>query len=120
MWRFHIGNSERIINPQEGPTLEPFRHDLVHYNNSNMVKSMSLLHIPLLNSSLFTNYTLMNVNDMCQLTVRVHLQETALSYINNAYSFGMKSASSPHLTSILVLAVSTSLMATKWLLSSHR
>jgi hypothetical protein len=75
IWRFHLGKFERIINSVDGPVLEPFRHEIIQLNNSQHVKSMSILRINLLNSSYYTNYTLMNVKDMCQQTVRVQLQE---------------------------------------------
>jgi len=90
MWLFHAGKSERVINPMDGPTLEPFAHELIQVNGSqhgqqpHLIKSVSLLHIRLLNSTFFTNYTLMTVGDTCQINIRVHLQETAMSYINSS------------------------------------
>lgn len=91
IWRFSLGGhghgkSERIINPLDGPTLEPFRHELVQVNGSwnglsdlaapNHIKTLSILHIRLLNSSYYTNYSLSYIGDTCLVTVRVHLQET--------------------------------------------
>ena len=95
MWRFNFNKAERIINDLDGGILAPFRHILRHassssssnHSNSNRYGnaasssgSQSLLRIHLLNSSYYTNYTIMHTRDSCQQTIRIRLGEQALGY----------------------------------------
>lgn len=89
MWKFKMGDVERIINPPEGGILSPFRHEFLQLNNSINVQSVSKLKIYLVNSSYYTNYTLMNTRDSCQIKSRLHLQERGKSSLDppSLYSY---------------------------------
>jgi hypothetical protein len=92
MWKFALPNNvERVINDLDGGILPPFKHVIKATNltisngyivigHSGTVGSQSILRIPLLNESYYTNYTIMHTRDSCQQTVRVHLKETAMGY----------------------------------------
>jgi hypothetical protein len=95
MWKFSLNKMERIINDLDGGVLAPFQHsirntNLTISNNGVITKvlpgqlsgSQSVLRVPLLNESYYTNYTIMHTRDSCQQTIRVHLKETALGYSN--------------------------------------
>jgi hypothetical protein len=98
MWKFNFNRMERIINDLDGGVLAPFKHAIRHSSNVAHMKryglserkrqlsissshgSLSVLRIHLLNSSYFTNYTIMHTRDSCQQTMRVRLAEQALGY----------------------------------------
>jgi hypothetical protein len=66
-----------MIKDLEGQILQPFRHDLITLNNSFTLKpySVSVLKIALLNSSYYTNYTIMSLSGSCSQTVRIIYKE---------------------------------------------
>lgn len=79
MWKFHFGKMERIINDLDGGILPPFQHQIINRNHSpSHINSISILKVNLMNSSYFTNYTIVNVKEMCQQTIRIHLQERGI------------------------------------------
>ncbi|RNA05872.1 hypothetical protein BpHYR1_038079 [Brachionus plicatilis] len=83
IWRFTLGNYQRLITNLEGDLLAPFKHTLVNDNiDDPNVQSISKLTIYLANESYYTNYTLVHFSEMCQQTIRLNLQERASSLIN--------------------------------------
>ena len=60
----------------DGGVLAPFKHTLINDNISDEnVQTISKLTVHLVNSSYFTNYSLLHLSDSCQQTVRINLQE---------------------------------------------
>jgi hypothetical protein len=118
MWKFSLNRMERVINDLDGGVLHPFKHVVKSKTNLTLSSSggivaanghaggsQSILRIPLLNESYYTNYTIMHTRDSCQQTIRVHLKETALGY-----SSAGRVITQPFTLALLVLAPLTSLI----------
>lgn len=76
LWKFTLGNYQRLIINLEGDLLAPFKHTLINENiDDPSVKSISRLTVYLANESYYTNYTLVHLSEMCQQTIRLNLQE---------------------------------------------
>lgn len=77
IWMFQMGDTKRVLYDDEGNTMAPFKHELVDMNthDPHHAYSMSILQVPLLNSSYFTNYTLSSVSGGCHRTVHIQLEE---------------------------------------------
>ncbi|CAF0714989.1 unnamed protein product [Brachionus calyciflorus] len=82
VWKFNMGNHQRIITDMDGGVLAPFKHTLI--NDDSSFYSISKLTVYLVNASYYTNYSLLHLSDMCQQNVRINLQERALSYTNGS------------------------------------
>jgi hypothetical protein len=74
-----MNKNERIITDMDDQNqiLPPFQHEFLTLNNSYSSKpySVSVLKIPLVNSSYFTNYTIISINSGCFQTVRINYKE---------------------------------------------
>jgi hypothetical protein len=77
MWKYEMGKDERMAFDMDGVVYRPFKHEVLTLKNSQTDHeySISVLTIQLLNSSYFTNYSIMDLNGQCQQTVKIHLKE---------------------------------------------
>jgi len=88
MWKFTYDRGERMAYDADGQTMPPFKHTIVNVEDEfpNQPYSISILKVPLLNASYFTNYTIVSVRGQCYQTVRIHLKERALGLTNVSMS----------------------------------
>ena len=95
IWKFKLNKNERIITDMDDQTqiLPPFQHEFLTLNNSYSSKpyTVSVLKIPLVNSSYFTNYTIISVNANCFQTVRINYKEKG-KYFQLSLSLFIKAA----------------------------
>jgi hypothetical protein len=75
MWTFKHGGLERVINDFDGGVLSPFRHEFVNHESEDY-HSVSRLTVYLINSSYYTNYTVLNTRDSCKINLHIHLIQT--------------------------------------------
>lgn len=94
MWKYQIEKGERMAYDFDGQTMRPFKHDIVHIDEPfpQVPHSISILTIPLLNSSYFTNYSIFSVKGNCYVNVKVNLKETALGLTNGVTGIQRKNA----------------------------
>jgi hypothetical protein len=75
MWKFTYDRSERMAYDADGQTMPPFKHSIINVDDKQNPHSISVLTVPLLNASYFTNYTIVSVRGQCYQTVKIHLKE---------------------------------------------
>jgi hypothetical protein len=84
-WTVKLGKHEIMALDMDSEVLYPFGHDYIpDYTSSSNPRphTVSILKVPLLNASFFTNYTIGLVNEGCFHTVSIGLRERALKYSN--------------------------------------
>lgn len=86
MWKFSYNNEYRMAIDMDGVTMPPFKHKIMHVedNYPNQPYSISVLRVPLLNASYYTNYTCVSVMGQCYRTVKINLKQKALGYMNGS------------------------------------
>lgn len=85
MWKFYLNNEERMAYDMEGVAMAPFKHTIIHVDeNPAHPYSISVLKVPLLNASYFTNYTCVSLAGSCFRTVKINLKQKALGYTNKS------------------------------------
>jgi hypothetical protein len=75
LWQFPYNNQKRLIVDMEGAVMPPFKHEIIDEYHNGEPHSVSILKVPLLNSSYYTTYSCMSLTDSCSKTVRVNLKE---------------------------------------------
>lgn len=101
MWKFYLNNEQRMAIDMEGVAMAPFKHSIIHVDeNPEHPYSISVLKVPLLNASYFTNYTCVSLIGSCYRTVKINLKQKALGYMNS--SPVLKSIGSVNLVLVLI------------------
>jgi hypothetical protein len=82
-WRFYMGDRERVAYDMDANVFAPFKHQLIKEiePGTNREYSVSILTIPLLNETYFTNYTLWSITGSCFHTVRLHLSQSQCNFL---------------------------------------
>lgn len=83
MWKFHMNKNERLIkNMIDNDILAPFKHELIDLNNSysSSQYTISVLKVPLINSTYYTNYTIVSISGSCYQTVRINYKARGLLF----------------------------------------
>lgn len=86
LWQFPYNNQKRLIVDMDGAVMAPFKHEIINEFHNGEPHSVSILKVPLLNSSYYTTYSCMSLTDSCSKTVKVNLKERALGYMNSSTS----------------------------------
>lgn len=84
MWKFSYNNEYRMAIDMDGVTMPPFKHKIIHVEDPKQPYSISVLRVPLLNASYYTNYTCVSVMGQCYRTVKINLKQKALGYMNSS------------------------------------
>lgn len=86
LWQFPYNNQKRLIVDMDGAVMAPFKHEIIDEYHNGEAHSVSILKVPLLNSSYYTAYSCMSLTDSCSKTIKVNLKERALGYMNSSTS----------------------------------
>lgn len=77
LWKVRLDKVERLAYNHVGETMQPFRHEVRTKVDpfSQRKYSISVLKVPLLNSSYYTNYSIWSISGQCHKTIRIRLKE---------------------------------------------
>ena len=90
LWQFRMNKQDRTIKDFDDQILPPFKHQIINtnYSYSSKPHSISVLTIPLINSSYYANYTIFSIPGSCYQTVRINYQEAGkYDFLNLIYLF---------------------------------
>lgn len=83
IWQFRYNNEFRSAVDMDGAVMQPFKHEIIQVDNyPGNPYTISVLKVPLLNSSYYTNYKCTSVLGNCFRVVKINLKERALGYTN--------------------------------------
>lgn len=85
LWQFSYNNNYRSIVDMDGIVMAPFKHELIEERDHlGQAYSVSILKVPLLNSSYYTLYKCMSVSGSCYKEVKINLRQRAMGYTNSS------------------------------------